>query len=283
MDNIFDINAVVQNRRRAAAQFSDHDFLFSKAAERLCDNLSDIKRDLEKCLIIGWRGADRVIEFLRTHKNAAQIDLYDIALPDTVKGHILSSEIPHTGDGGYDAVIALPYLHTVNDVPGALAALKSSLKPDGVFMCALFGGQTLMELRDAMMRAELDIKGGATQHVHPMIDHFQMAGLLQRAGFALPVVDYDRVQVSYGALKTLYRDLRGMGESNTMVQRQKTMTGKGVFVAVENAYRAHHLDSDGRYAATFDIIFGIGWHPHDSQQQPARRGSGETSLAEVLS
>lgn len=282
MDDIFDFQAVIRNRRRAVAQIADHDFLFAKAAERLCDNLSDIKRDFEKCLIIGWRGAGKVAEFLQSQKNTKQIDLYDVVLPDGVTGHILPTEIPRPETGDYDAVVVLPCLHQVNDVPGFLTALKSALKPDGVFVCSLFGGQSLMELRDAMMRAELEIKGGAGQHIHPMIDHYQFAGLLQRAGFALPVADYDRITVSYGALRTLYYDLRNMGEANAMTRRQKTITAKTLFTEVEKQYQAYYLDRDGRFTATFDILFGIGWHPHDSQQQPARRGSGDTSLTEVL-
>jgi len=262
MDDIFDFQAVVRNRYRSFERISGHDFLFFKAAERLCDNLSDIKRDFAKCLVIGWRGADKVIKFLQLHKNAKQIDLCDVALPEGVDGRVFQTEIPYPETGDYDAVIVLPYLHHVNDVPGSLITLKAALKPDGVFICSLFGGQTLMELRDAMMKAELKIRGGVGQHIYPMIDHYQLAGLLQRAGFILPVTDYDRITVSYGALSSLYHDLRYMGEANSMTQRRKNITAAGFFTEVEKQYHTCHLDQNGHFLATFDIVFGIGWHPY---------------------
>lgn len=275
MDDIFDILAVRSQRVKSFSSLKGCDFLFEKAATRLCGNLADIKRDFPKCLVIGRRGSDAVIEYLKSSKDAEVVDLYDASFGG-------DDEFPHVQSGQYDLVISMPFLHQVNDVPGALAMFKAALKPDGVFLCSLFGGQTLMELRDAFTRAELDLKGGAGQHIHPMIDHYQFAGLLQRAGFALPVADYERVTVSYGALNTLYDDLKGMGERNVLVARSKTVTGKRLFTSVEKEYRQHHLDKDERFNATFDILFGIGWAPHESQQQPAKRGSGDTSLTEVL-
>lgn len=281
MDEIFDFDTVRRNRARAVKSIAGHDFLFQKAAERLCDNLADIKRDFDNCLIVGWRGCDTVKAFLQDRKKARAVTLCDIAAPRGEDIILLDAEIPAV-EGLYDAVIVLPYLHLVNDVPGALAALKAALKPDGVFLCALFGGQSLVELRESMMRAELAIKGGAARHIHPMIDHYQFAGLLQRAGFALPVADYDRVTVSYGELRTLYRDLKHAGEGIALSDRAKGITPRSFFTAVEKEYRINHADKDGRFIVTFDILHGIGWAPHDSQPQPARRGSGETSLTEIL-
>jgi NADH dehydrogenase [ubiquinone] 1 alpha subcomplex assembly factor 5 len=156
--------------------------------------------------------------------------------------------------------------------------MKSYLKPDGVFLCCYFGGQSLQELRSSVTAAELDQTGGASLHIHPMIDHYQFAGLLQRAGFALPVVDYDRVIVEYSKLENLYQDLKNMGEGNALFNRNKNI--KKIKQHIEKYYKNNFYDKG--YIVTFDIVHGIGWTPHSSQQQPAERGSGQVSLSEIL-
>jgi len=266
MERIFDIEKIIANRLHARKHMSGHDFLFQKASDRMLDNLKDVQRDFENILIIGERGSEKIKSYFQ-NKN---IELYDLIGS--------KSEIPSCDAGQFDCIVALPYLHTVNDVPGFLAAMKKTLKPDGMFLCSYFGGQSLQELRSSITAAELETTGGASQHIHPMIDHYQFAGLLQRAGFALPVVDYDRVIVEYSDLENLYRDLKNMGEGNALLKRENNI--QKLKQHIEKHYKNNSFDNG--YVATFDIVQGIGWSPHDSQQKPAQRGSGQVSLTEVL-
>lgn len=232
----------------------------------MLDSLSDIKRDFKDILIIGRLGS----EFIKSKFQNKNIVVFD------VDNNL--NEIPEFDNGSFDCVLCLHYLHGVNDVPAFLLHVKSILKPDGLFLCSFFGGQSLQELRDAITAAELEVTGGVSQHIHPMIDHFQMAALMQRTGFGLPVVDYDRVIVQYSKLQTLYDDLKCMGEGNALTGREHGI--KDLKQSIESHYKNRFYD-DG-YVATFDIIHAIGWAPHESQQQPAQRGSGQVSLTEIL-
>jgi NADH dehydrogenase [ubiquinone] 1 alpha subcomplex assembly factor 5 len=182
----------------------------------------------------------------------------------------------------FDAVLSSLALHWVNDLPGALAQIRSSLKPDGLFLASLFGTGTLAELRTALMEAELAETGGASPRVSPFADLRDAAGLLQRAGFALPVADLDTVTVTYGDFFALLRDLRGMGEANALIDRLKLPTRRTVFARAAAIYQERFANAEGRLPATFQVLFLTGWAPHESQQQPARRGSGKASLKDVL-
>lgn len=270
---LFNFDRVRNNRRYAASQMAGHDFLIDRAVIRLLDNLADIRRNFRDIAVIGSRGATSV----RTYFEDGVITVFDIVDCGGVDV-VMGTEIPSFDDQAYDCIIALPYLHTVNAVPQFLMTVKQALKPDGVFLCTFFGGQSLMELRQSVMQAEIGKCGGASQHIHPMIDHYQFAGLLQQAGFALPVVDFDRVNVGYENLDRLYEDLRAMGEGNALSDRPYGLDDLKTEIAT---YYKNNFYTDG-YNATIDIIHGIGWAPHESQQQPARRGSGQISMTEVL-
>lgn len=184
--------------------------------------------------------------------------------------------------GSLDLVLSNMTLHTVNDLPGALIQIKRSLRADGLFLAALFGGETLHELRACLMEAEAEIRGGISPRIAPFADKQQAGGLLQRAGYALPVVDSEILTVTYPSLLALMRDLKGMGEGNALAHRDKTYRGKKLFMRAEEIYRDRYCEGDGRLRATFEILFIIGWAPHDSQQKPLRPGSAEHSLAEAL-
>lgn len=266
MTPLFDIEKIRKNRAFALQNMQGHNFLFEKSVERMIDNLRDIKRDFQNILIIGARGSDN----LKSNFKNKNIEIYDII--DN------KDEIPNLNDKQYDCILCLHYLHVVNDVPGFLSKIKSLLKPDGLFLCSFFGGQSLMELRQSIMDAELEKTGGVSQHIHPMIDHYQMAALMQRAGFALPVVDYDRVTVEYKKLETLYDDLRLMGEGNALNDRMSNI--KQLKQPIDIIYKNRFYNQG--YICTFDLIYAIGWAPHESQQKPAARGSGDISLTEIL-
>jgi NADH dehydrogenase [ubiquinone] 1 alpha subcomplex assembly factor 5 len=196
--------------------------------------------------------------------------------------HVIADEefLPFA-DASLDLIICTMNLHCINDLPGAMIQMKRALKPDGLFVAAMPGGETLYELREALMQAELSASGGASPRVFPFADKQQMGGLMQRAGFALPVVDSEIVRVTYDHVFKLLRDLRGMGEGNSILERNRKTPGKSFFAEAAQIY-ADKFSEDGRITATFEMIFLIGWAPHSSQQQPLKPGSANLKLADAL-
>jgi SAM-dependent methyltransferase len=185
-------------------------------------------------------------------------------------------------DESLNLVVSLLSLHWANDLVGALIQIRQSLKPDGLFLGALLGGQTLTELRQCLTQAEAELLGGAGLRVSPFADVLDGAALLQRAGFALPVADLDRVTVRYGSALELIRDVRAMGESNVLVDRARKPLTRPVLARAAEIYRDRFSESDGRVRATFDIVTLTGWAPHPDQQQPLRPGSAKMRLADAL-
>jgi len=179
----------------------------------------------------------------------------------------------------FDLVVSALSLHAVNDLPGALVQIRNVLKPDGLFLAALFGGATLSELRTAFALGESEVLGGISPRVAPMADVRELGGLLQRAGFALPVADSERTVVRYGAFATLVDDLRALGETNALSDRVRTFLRRDVLAAAIGSYPA---DEDGRLKATFEIVYLTGWAPHESQQKPLKPGQARTRLADAL-
>src|SRR6202012_544789 len=178
-------------------------------------------------------------------------------------------------------VISALALQFVNDLPGALVQIRRALKPDGLFLAVLLGGETLTELRQAFAAAEAEIEGGVSPRVAPFADLRDIGGLLQRAGFALPVTDVDRVVVRYGNAFGLMQDLRRMGATNSLIERRKTPTRRATLVRMAEIYAERFADPDGRIRATFDIIWLSGWAPHESQQTPLAPGSARMRLADA--
>jgi SAM-dependent methyltransferase len=185
-------------------------------------------------------------------------------------------------DASLDLVISLLNLHWTNDIVGALIQIRQVLKPDGLLLAALFGGETLTELRQSLMQAEIDLHGGAGPRVSPFADAIDGAGLLQRAGFALPVADVDRVVVRYDHPIKLMADLRAMGETNVLIDRDRRPLSRAVLGRMSEIYAERFALPDGRIPATFEIITLTGWAPHDSQQQPLKPGSAKMRLADAL-
>jgi hypothetical protein len=163
-----------------------------------------------------------------------------------------------------------------------LAQVRRALKPDGLFLAALFGGATLHELRDAFTFAESETRGGASPRVAPFADVRDLGGLLQRAGFALPVSDVERTVARYASFSTLVEDLRALGETNVLVERSRRPLPKAVLEAVLRRYAGQHADKDGKLRATFEIVYLTGWAPHESQQKPLAPGSARMRLADAL-
>jgi SAM-dependent methyltransferase len=184
--------------------------------------------------------------------------------------------------GEYDLATSVLSLHVVNDLPGVLAQARRALKPDGLFLAALFGGETLTELRRSLAAAEIDVLGGVSPRVAPFADVRDLGGLLQRAGFALPVADVERTVVRYGDLAHLIGDLRAMGETNALAERSRKPMSRRMLVAAAAHYAEHFSDPDGKLRATFDVVYLTGWAPDASQQQPLKPGSAKARLAEAL-
>ena len=181
-----------------------------------------------------------------------------------------------------DLIVSALALQNANDLPGALVQIRRALAPDGLFLGCLLGGRTLHELRSVLTEAETSIRGGASPRVYPFADIRDMGGLLQRAGLALPVADSEQLTVRYPDLFVLMTDLRAMGASSALVARDRRPGPRSMFLEAARLYAERFADADGRIRATFEIISVSGWAPHDSQQKPARRGSGRVSLVEAL-
>ncbi|HEY5347664.1 MAG TPA: SAM-dependent methyltransferase [Rhizomicrobium sp.] len=193
-----------------------------------------------------------------------------------------SDEVLRAPEQGADLAVSILDLHAINDLPGALVQIRRALKPDGLFLGALFGGASLQELRDSLATAEIQTSGGISPRVFPFADVRDMGGLLQRAGFALPVADVERTTILYKDFSSLIADLRVHGETNILAERRKTPLSRAALAAAKAHYAAHHADERGRFRATFEIIYLTGWSPHESQQKPLAPGSARTRLADAL-
>ena len=185
-------------------------------------------------------------------------------------------------DGSLDLVVSALALQFVNDLPGTLIQIRRALKPDGLFMAALIGGDTLTELRQAFAAAESEIEGGVSPRVAPFADVRELGALLQRAGFALPVTDVDRLTVRYATVFALMHDLRRMGATNALIERRRVPLRRATLKRMAEIYAERFADADGRMRATFEIVWLSGWAPHESQQQPLKPGSAARRLADAL-
>jgi SAM-dependent methyltransferase len=184
--------------------------------------------------------------------------------------------------GSLDLVVSGLALQAVNDLPGVLVQIRRALRPDGLFLAALLGGDTLGELRQSFAVAESELEGGASPRVAPFADLRDMGALLQRAGFALPVTDTDRVTVRYATPIALMLDLRRMAATNPLVERRRVPLRRATLMRAIEIYAARFADGDGRVRASFDIVWLSGWVPHENQQQPLRPGSAKMRLADAL-
>ena len=185
-------------------------------------------------------------------------------------------------DGSLDLVVSALALQFVNDLPGVLVQIRRALKPDGLFLAALVGGETLTELRQSFAAAESDVEGGASPRVAPFADLRELGALLQRAGFALPVTDSDRLTVRYDSAFGLMHDLRRMGATNALIARRRAPLRRATLMRMAEIYARRFADDDGRLRATFEIVWLSGWAPHPSQQQPLRPGAAKARLADAL-
>jgi len=264
---VFDRTQVRRQRDRAAATLANHDFLLQESADRMIDRLEDVTRQFPVALDLGCHGGELArrlrgrfgIETLISSDlspNMAQLAAQDGSLTLAADEETLPF-----AEGRFDLVVSNLSLHWVNDLPGALLQIRRLLKPDGLFMASMLGGETLRELRQAMMEAELAEEGGVSPRVSPFVDVRDAGALLQRAGFSLPVADLDVVDVTYGDPMTLLADLRGMGETNAVKVRRKGFTRRATIGRALGLYHERFAGEDGRMPASFQILTLTGWTP----------------------
>jgi SAM-dependent methyltransferase len=260
------------------------DFLRRAIEERLLDRLDDIRRPLGRVLVLGAQDG-ALAALLRARPGVDLVVTADeIGAPwaDAPPDVLIDEELLPFAAGGFSTVLSAMSLHWVNDLPGLLAQVRRCLVGDGLFLGLFPGGETLAEARQCLMAAELDVSGGAGARLLPMVDVRDAGMLLQRAGFALPVADVERLTVRYAEPLQLLIELRRMGEGQALVEGARTPLGRAVLARFSSLYRQRFADADGRVRASFDVLSMAGWAPHAAQPQPLRRGSGEVSLAKAL-
>lgn len=281
--SIFD--RTLQRRRHARALRSGAaDFLLAWTVEDICERLTTVKRRFSHISDLGTPSP--ILAQALAHDSEAVVvrlsPLFGTLAAAPVLNCVGDEEASPFKPESFDLAVSALALHMVNDLPGALVQIRRSLRPDGLFIGAIIGGGSLRELREALGEAEAEVTGGASPRVAPFADVRDMGGLLQRAGFALPVADSEPLNVRYDDLFALMADLRAMGATNTLAERLRRPTRRQVFLRAAEIYAQRFSDPDGRIRATFEVIFLSGWAPHASQQKPLAPGSARMRLADAL-
>jgi len=267
---LFD-RALLRARQRRARKLGSADFLLDRVAEDIDERLHAVLRDFSSVADV-WTPGD----ILRGPIRARFKSLTHLGLEDSL------DEVLPFQPGSLDLVISALAFQFVNDLPGVLAQIRRALRPDGLLLAAMIGGDTLTELRQCFAAAEAECEGGVSPRVAPFADLRDVGGLLQRAGFALPVTDLDHIVVRYDNALALMADLRRMGATNILVERRRTPTRRATLLRVAQIYAERFADPDGRIRATYDVIWLSGWAPHESQPKPLQPGSAKASLEEAV-
>ena len=282
---IFDPISLRRNRQRAAASYEKFGFLKDEAAMRLADRVDLMRRNFDVCLDLGAHDC-------RLWNHLASLGKIGTMLHSDPSANFAKNSpgpfVVHDfttlpfAEGKFDAVFSCLNLHWVDDLPGLIVQIRNLLRPNGLCLINLLGGNSLNELRASMLAAEQDIMGGFSPRCAPMADIRDVGGLLARAGLALPVADSDRLTVNYPHMFRLMADLRGMGEQNALIGRQRYPTRRNVFMRAAEIYQEKFGRADGSIPASFEIITLTGWAPHESQQKPLRPGTAKTRFANVV-
>jgi len=278
---IFDRRRLRRRRDAAAAKMPEAGFLHREVRARLLERLADVNRKFGSALVFGWDApnaepvpAEAVIF----------ADLAEARLPhdDGTLAVAADEELLPFAESRFELLMSNLSLHWGNDLPGCLIQINRALQPDGLFLGAMLGGETLTELRSCLLDAEIEISGGVHPRISPMAELRDLGGLLQRAGFAMPVVDADRLTVTYGDPLALMRDLKAMGEANLLLERQRSFTRRGIFLRAAELYAERFARPDGRIPASFEVMFLTGWAPGPGQPRPKRPGTATARLADAL-
>ena len=281
---IFD-RRLLRARHRRAASLGPATFLLDRVADDITDRLATVKRRFDLALDLGTPG--EAVRAALARVGSVGTIVAAAAFPAGGAGRvtpfvIADEEALPFGDATLDLVVSALALQFVNDLPGTLVQIRRALKPDGLLLAALLGGETLTELRESFAAAECETTAGVSPRVAPFADLRDLGALLQRAGFALPVTDTDRLTVRYDSAVALMRDLRRMGATNTLIDRRRRPFRRATLMRMAEIYAERFADPDGRVRATFEIVWLSGWSPHPSQQQPLKPGSAAARLADAL-
>jgi SAM-dependent methyltransferase len=267
---LFD-RVLLRMRQSRALRVGPATFLLDRVAEDMEERLRAVLRDFADAADIWTPG-----EVLRKPSCDRFKSVIRIGLDDSEQ-----ETLPFRPES-LDLVVSGLAFQFVNDLPGVLAQIRRALKPDGLLLAAMIGGDTLTELRQSFASAEAECEGGVSPRVAPFADLRDVGSLLQRAGFALPVTDVDRIVARYDSAFALMQDLRRMGATNILLERRRTPTRRATMLRMAQIYGERFADADGRIRATFDVIWLSGWTPHESQQKPLKPGSAKASLAEAV-
>lgn len=266
---LFDAEQIARNLARRSGP---DNFVRDLVLEDLADRLSTYKRDFARAVLIGPDAGTLPQTLVTANGPVSAVRIEAFA----------GEEFPALPEGEQDLIVSLLHLQVVNDVPGHLARLRRALKPDGLLLAAFLGGETLTELREAFLAADLAVSGGASARIAPMAQVRDAGALLQRAGFALPVADVETHRVRYGTPFALMTELKALGASNPLADRPRRFATRSLLAAAAEAYASRDSDPDARVRATLEIIWLAGWVPHESQQKPLRPGSATVSMKDVL-
>lgn len=285
MERLFDDRLIAANRRRALSAMTEGaDFLLEIAAGEIADRLSLVERRFEDAVELHGATGLAARAALATGK-IDRLERIEVA-PDLTSGaesvREAAWETVPLEPQSVNLVLSPLSLHLTNDTPGVLVQIRRALKPDGLFLAAIPGAGTLAELRDVLLAAEAELYGGASPRVIPFADIRDIGGLLQRTGFALPVIDEESYTVRYDSIFPLMRDLKAMGMTNPLLGRSKKPVNRAFFMRAAELYAERYSDPDGRIRATFSIIYVSGWAAHESQQKPLKPGSAKMRLADAL-
>lgn len=280
---IFDRGLLRQRQQRARA-LGPETFLLDRVAAELGERLGAVLRRFERVADVGTptdavrralAASGQADTIIAVAPGAASLD------PSFLRVAADEEALPFA-DGSLGLVVSALALQFVNDLPGTLVQIRRTLKPDGLLLAAMVGGNSLNELRETFSVAESELEGGVSPRVAPFADVRELGALLQRAGFALPVVDSDRLTVRYDSAFALMHDLRRMGATNVLSERRRTPLKRATLARMADIYAERFSDPDGRVRATFEIVWLSGWAPHESQQKPLKPGSAAQRLADAL-
>jgi SAM-dependent methyltransferase len=276
---VFD-RALQRSRLRRAHARGPETFLIDRVAADLSERLGAVLRQFDVAADLGT--PTEAVRDALSDNSAIGMLIAASGLARQTPAIVADEETLPFRDGALDLIVSALALQFVNDLPGALIQIRRALKPDGLLLAAMLGGDTLTELRQAFAAAEAEVEGGMSPHVAPFADVREMGALLQRAGFALPVTDVERLTVRYSSPFILMGELRRMGATNTLIERRRTPLRRATFARMAEIYAQRFADSDGKIRATFEVIWLSGWAPHESQQKPLRPGSAQARLADAL-
>ncbi|RCW26054.1 methyltransferase family protein [Ciceribacter lividus] len=285
MDKLFDLDLVTENRRRAHLRRTDGaDFLLQIAAHELAERLSLVERHFDQAVELHGASGVTARECMETGKigELVRVETHaTFATGDETMTEAPLEQLP-LDEQSVNLVLSPLALHVTNDTPGVLIQIRKALKPDGLLLAAIPGAGTLAELRDVLLSTEIELSGGASPRVIPFADIRDIGALMQRAGFALPVIDTQTYTVRYDSIFGLMRDLKAMGMGNPLIDRSRRPLGRRFFLRAAEKYAERYADPDGRIRATFVFIYVSGWAPHESQQKPLKPGSAKMRLADAL-